>query len=231
MTKTSILRAVLAASALGVSATPASAGVCTPPSGGHYYALFYGTPPAVAVHGASLALYTSSLTTATPDSHFVDHEMWYGVDGDCNNWVEVGVTDGAKFSGGSADRDIFWADNRAGGGYHEHYSSNTWSLNAWYETKVVWAGDDSWEVYFGALKLGTSTHNHPVGTARCLESGIESVYASAGDHVGGHMSSWKHKDANDDWNPGWGVTSLLSDCPADIDIDSGVTTEVLHGPN
>lgn len=224
-------RIVAALTAIGIG--PASASVCTPLQSpdDHYYALFYGTPPAVAVHGASLALYTSSLTSATPDTNFVDHEMWYGVDGNCNNWVEVGVTDGMKFSGGPADRDIFWADQRAGGGYHEHYSSSSWSLDAWYETKVVWVGDDSWDVYFGGLKLGTSTHNHPVGTARCLESGIEAVYATAGDHAGGHMTSWKHKDANDDWSPGWGVTSLLSDCPADIDISNGETTEVLHGPN
>lgn len=228
------LQAALIVSAIGVgtSAGVASASVCSPLTdpNANYYAQFFSANTSVAPHGASADLYTSSLTSGDPTIEFVNHEMWYGVTGNCTFWVEVGVSDGPAYAGGAHDQDIFWADQRNGGGYHEHYSSASWSLNAWYTAKVGWAGNNSWDVYFGAIKLGTSTNNTP-GSLRCLQSGIEANYAFSSDHAGGRMTNWKHKSSGDVWSAGWGTSSLSSDCPADIDISNGITTEVLHGPN
>jgi hypothetical protein len=98
--------------------------------------------------------------------------------------------------------------------------------------KVVWAGNNSWNAYFGGVFLGTSARNYYGGVGRCLVAGLEATRAAATDHVGGHMYGWARKARNDVWYQDWDGKYLWSDCPADIDVSSNnVTTEVLHGPN
>jgi hypothetical protein len=141
--------------------------------------------------------------------------------------------DGATVSDGTKHRAIFWADNRAnGGGYHEHYPNVSWKLGSYYQVKVVWAGNNSWNAYFGGVFLGRSAANYYGGTGRCLVAGLESMSAAAIDHVSGHMFGWARKARNDVWYQDWDGKSFYSTCPADIDVSSNnVTTEVLHGPN
>ena len=219
----------LAVLATSFAARPADA--CTTKGSGHYYEIQYDITND-ADHGASVAISTKHLTDATPSSSFVDHEMWYGVNASGSYWVEVGVTDGETFSGSAVNQHIFWADNRAnGGGYHEHYPNVSWKIGPYYEAKVEWAGNDSWNVYFGGVHLGTSTHNFYGGTTRALEAGIEAVTAHAGDKVDGYMNNPKRKDANNQWYSGWQTPGIIQDCPGAIRrIDSLTLHEVLHGP-
>jgi hypothetical protein len=202
--------------------------------GPHWYALIQKSQTSRAEHGAAIAIDTTSLTSGAPASDFVHHEMWYGVTGNCSYWVEVGVKDGAGFdSANPLHHAVFWADNRAnGGGYHEHYPNIGWSLGAYYQVKVVWVGNNSWNAYFGGVYLGTSTSNYYGGVQRCLTAGIEATRAAATDHVGGHMFGWARKARNNVWYQDWDGKIFYSDCPADIDVDNNnVTSEVLHGPN
>jgi hypothetical protein len=221
--------------AVAVIAPTADASVCTHhPAGRHWYAELQKTYTTRAEHGAAINIETTTLTSGSPVSELVSHEMWYGVTGGCEYWVEVGVKDGvAHDSVNPVHHQVFWADNRAnGGGYHEHYPAVGWSLGAYYQVKVVWAGNNSWNAYFGGVFLGTSTNNYYGGVHRCLLAGLEASRAAATDHVGGHMFGWARKARNDVWYQDWDGKSLWSDCPADIDVSSdNVTTEVLHGPN
>jgi hypothetical protein len=183
-----------------------------------------------AEHGAAINIDTATLTASSPS--FVVHSMFYAVTGNCGYWVEVGVTDGATVSG-TAHRAIYWADNRAnGGGYHVHLPAVTWRFGAYYQVKVVWAGNNSWAAYFGGVHLGTSLRNYYGGTGRCLIAGLTAEGNLANMHVSGHMYGWARKARNDVWYQDWDGKTLHSLCPADIDVSSNnVTTETLHGPN
>jgi hypothetical protein len=228
----SVLAVAVAVAAAG-GASNAHASVCSPhPAGRHWYAEMQKTYTPRAEHGAAINIDTTSLTTGSPDSQLVTHEMWYGVTGGCEYWVEVGVLDGAALGVGSPRHAVFWADVRANGGLHVHLPAVGWRLGAYYQVKVTWAGNNSWNVYFGGVFLGTSTNNYYGGVNRCLLAGLEASRAAATDHVGGHMFGWARKARNDVWYQDWDGKSLWSDCPADIDVTtSNVTTEVLHGPN
>jgi hypothetical protein len=228
------MKRLLIAAAVTASVARAHASVCVGrPSNRNWYAVIDKRFTTRADHGAAINVETTTLTSGSPGSTFVNHEMWYGVTSSCAYWVEVGVDDGATYGSALMHHAIFWADNRAsGGGYHEHFPAVGWSLGAYYQLKVVWAGGYSWNVYFGGVYLGTSTNNAYGGNYRCLMAGIEASGASARDHVGGHMYGWARKDVNNRWYQDWDGKSLWSYCPADIDVDSNnITTEVLHGPN
>jgi hypothetical protein len=229
-----ILFAAVAAIAAGGGTPTADASVCSPHPAGHkWYAVMQKVDTTRAEHGAAINIDTTSLTSGNPGSVYVDHEMFYGVTGDCTYYVAVGVTDGVTAGSGPAHHAVFWADNRGnGGGYHEHYPSVGWNLGSYYQVKVVWAGNNSWNAYFGGVFLGRSGANFYGGVGRCLVAGIEATRAAATDHVGGHMFGWARKARNDVWYQDWDGKYLWSYCPADIDVSSNnFTTEVLHGPN
>ena len=225
-----LLLPTIAGGALTAGARQALA--CHTHTSGHWYAILWNTSVSDtdAGRGAAINIDTNSLSSDASD--FVDHEMWYGVVGGGAYWVEVGVTDGITSSGSDVNQHIFWADNRNGGGYHEHYPSVSWQLNAFYQNKVVWSGQScAWDVYFGGVKLGTSTNNC-AGSNRYLAAGIEATSASTNEHVGGYLESWQRKDNSNNWHGDWSGATTTADCPADINTFSGVheTEEVLHGP-
>jgi hypothetical protein len=224
-------RIILAAAMALASAPSAHASVCTAHTGDHWYAILQKAFTTRADHGAAIELDTTTLTSGSPGSEFVDHEMWYGVNGNCTYWVEVGVIDGRGYAG-ETNQSIFWADNRANGlGFHEHYPAVAWSLGVYYQARVAWAGNNSWNVFFGGVHVGTSTHNYYGSSQRCLEAGIEASRVAASDHDAGHMTSWQRKDTNNVWYHDWNGATTWSHCPLDIDVTNNVTTEVLHGPN
>jgi hypothetical protein len=224
---------VLAATAVAAAAPSAHASVCTPYQGDQFFAIIQKYNTSKAEHGAAINVDTTQLTSSRPSTRFVDHQMYYGVTGDCSSWVSVGVMDGSTGSSTAVRRHVFWADNRAnGGGYHEHFPAVTWRLGAYYQMKVVWAGNNSWNAYFGGVFLGRSAANYYGGVYRCLVAGIDAGSDWPGDHVAGHMYGWARKARNDVWYQDWDGKSLFSICPADIDVSSNnVTTETLHGPN
>jgi hypothetical protein len=225
-----LLLATLAGGAVTALARPSVA--CHTHTSGHWYANLSNTnvSETVAGKGAAIYIYTNSLSSDGSD--FVDHEMWYGVVGGGAYWAEVGVTDGITSSGNYVNQRVFWADNRNGGGYHEHYPSVGWKLNAWYQDKIVWSGQScAWDVYFGGVKLGTSTGNCG-GSNRYLAAGIEATSASSNEHVGGYMANWQRKDTSNNWHGDWSGATTSADCPADIITlpNTQETEEVLHGP-
>jgi hypothetical protein len=232
MNEPKILRMLVAlVAAAGATTAASDAGACsTKPSSSHYYAEISKYNATLADRGASVYIYTNSLTASNPSSGFVDHELWYGVNGGCNYWVEAGFTDGATYAGGSVNQHFFWADNRNGGGYHEHYPSYAWALNHAYQVEVTWAGTAcAWNVTVGGNHLGTSTGNC-AGTYRCLEAGLESTNASSSQRVGGFLESWSQKDGSNNWHSGWSGANAWSYCPAQIGfVSSTATEEGLHG--
>jgi len=165
---------------------------CTPSH--HCYAILeQDSPPSAANTDGYINIYTTNLNAASPSNNFVDHEFWYLNDPANGTWVEVGVTDGVSNGFGVRDQDIYWADNRVSGGYHEHYPSVSWSLSTYYQVEVAYAGSNSWHVYFGGVLLGTSSSNPP-GSSRILEAGIETTADGASDEAKGNLhwstSNW-----------------------------------------
>jgi hypothetical protein len=218
------------AAVVAVGVRPPSAEACSSkPSGSHYYAEIRKFNSLKADHGAAIDIDTTSVTTGSPSTQFVDHEMWYGVTGDCAYWVEVGVTDGLKQDGGQANQAIFWAQNRHVG-YKEYYPSVSWRENVFYTVSVTWIGNSSWNVYFGGVKLGVSTSNYYGGADRCMEAGLEATRADTSDRVGGSMHNYRRKDNDDHWYTGWDGSSAFAYCPADIRTYGFDFDDELHGP-
>jgi len=201
-------------------------------SASHYYAeVGNGSIPAGdADEGAQIDLETDTLVSAC-GSNFVDHEMWYGVVSGGAYWVEAGVTTGV--SGGSCyTRTVFWADNRNGGGYHEHMITNVGWSSGFYDVQIVQHGSvfGTWDVYFGGLQIGTSASNYP-GAGRFLEAGIESTISGSSQQVRGWTLSREMYDSTSTWRAGWDNSGLYNDAPAIIgweDSSDDETKEVLN---
>jgi hypothetical protein len=222
-------RAMLAAIAAAAGLlSPAPASACqTRPSGSHWYGVSQKANATGADRGAAATIAATSLATTYPN--IVTHELWYGVTGSGSYWVEVGVIDGYT-QAGTIDKRVFWADNRNGGGFHEHISGLGWTLGGYYQAKVVWAGTScAWDVSFAGTHLGTSTGNCG-GSYRYLASGLEASSATSTDHVGGYSEKWARKDGSSNWHYDWESPVHFAYCPADINVYSGYTEEVLHGP-
>lgn len=233
-----------AAALLAALGHPPDAHACGGPNAdGHIYANVMKSNAGAATNGASVLIYTNSLVADnTWHFAFVNHEFWYGVDSTGTYWVEVGFKDGSTCRSESTlngpcststpvTNAIFWADNRNGGGYHEHYPAVGWSMNAWYQVQVTRGPSYcAWNVYIGGVYLGQSTSNCATGN-RWLAAGIESTNADTGQHVGGYLADWKELTVYGVWVNGWENPWLYDNCPADIVWDgSWETQEVLHGP-
>jgi hypothetical protein len=209
------------------------------PKTGHYYAVIEAFNVAnVANRGESALIYTDNLNNDAEDSSsFVTHEMWYGVTGDASYWVEVGVLDGAADTpcflclSNDVFKAVFWADNRNGGGFNEHFPNVSWEQDQWYDAEVAFAGSAcSWNVVLGGHSLGTSTSNC-AGTTRALLAGLESTTTSSTARVDGRVKSWSAEDNNNKWTT-WSPV-FYANCPADIeftDSSHSETKEELHGP-
>jgi hypothetical protein len=217
---------------IAVLAAPGRAEACDPnrnPTGFNHYAVIRTFHAAGADRGARVLLKTDQMSSDTSNTQLVNHELWYSVTGDGSHWVEVGVTDGPVHD------EVFWGDNRAGGGYHEHYPGVSWQLGSFYEAKVSYAGlRCAWNVYFGGVYLGTSTSNC-AGPQRGLAAGIESTHANGNPSLSGHLADWE-KLEDGSWSFGWDDVASYSSCPADIIRIFGVlpsdeyTHQVLYGP-
>ena len=186
-------------------------------------------PAGDADKGASVTIKTDDLIATC--AKFVNHEMWYGVVSNGSFWVEVGFTSGFVQGGGCTSPTIFWADNRNGGGYHEHYPGNSWSFGTWYQ---LWIGQGSntcaWTVNIGSLQLGTSTNNCP-GTGRFLSAGIETQSTQSMYLAKGFLSTFLRDDSGGTWRSGWDGPVLFQNNPPRIqwtDPGNSGTEEVLN---
>lgn len=180
-------------------------------SASHYYAVHAaGVFDGSADDGDFTAIWTSILhATCNIFQHdFTNHEMWYGLDGGDNYWIELGFKDGSNSSGGCEDgTNFFWADNRNGGGYNEHNTSWVVPWNSWQSLQISAAGSCTWNVMWtdpssGNFTItGTSTSNCP-GSGRTLIAGIESTNPGAGS-AQGWLSDWWEENGSGGWSQGW----------------------------
>jgi hypothetical protein len=141
--------------------------------------------------------------------HFIDEELWVGSDNSKPTvyWTEVGYTYGPVAGYNGPGPNWFWADNRPGGGYHEHippgFQSPNNFLNQSITVAATYAGSSSWSVYIAGFLAGTSTSNPGVsgGLATGLEvySGNNSSYLNQSND--GYMDWFNSSGTREN---GWG---------------------------
>ena len=207
----------------------------------HYYAETQASSYFSANNGAYVVLQSDILSSTCNNNskNFVNHEMWYWVDPNASTWVEVGVKDGVNVSNNCMSHQVFWADERpGGGGYHEHYPNVGWSLGSGYAHEVINAGSTcSWTVYFGGVNLGTSTNNCPGSgdpNNRLMTAGIETTSQSVGN-VRGWEWGFNEDSPTQGWiGCGWDGNFIWDNAPPYIQTISsgfcgiGETEEVLN---
>jgi hypothetical protein len=176
------------------------------------------------------ALYQDVNVLTSSCSEFVDHEMWYGVVSGGAYWVEIGLTSGTTPNGCQGGI-IFWADNRNGGGYNEHYPGNYGVTNTWYRPLIQEqsGGSCSWDVWWQTPDntwhyQGTSTSNCP-GSGRYLASGIETTTTAGSQLVRGYQDSWIRLDNTRTWQNGWPGAGFYQNSPPYIQWTDGSDTE------
>jgi len=203
----------------------------------HYYGILQaGALPTSAENGGQVDIYTSVLYAASC-GNFVNHEFWYSnidFEGANGYWIEVGFKDGLTSGGGCVDDVDFWADNRNGGGYNEHYPGNGWNFNEYYDAEVQWSGSAcQWNVILGGVHIGTSTSNC-LGSGRSLNAGIEQcvgVGVSEYDEARGYLTEWEQQESpGGAWANNWGSGIVLySSNPPNIEFLSSSETEEVIG--
>lgn len=156
---------------------------------------------------------------------FANNELWLITSG-ATYWVEAGVKSNYDFF--PADSSVFfWADNRPGGGYAEHYSTTLTGGD--YSkpntlTRITRSGSSNWNVSVndGYTSLtGTSTNNNI--TIGDIEMGME-VYGNANAAAPvNHFTNnrWWNGNFNYQTNDGVG-TSVFSP------VSAGWTTEPIY---
>jgi hypothetical protein len=117
------LTIALLLSLVGLTSHPRAAKAsynCGNVSSGHCYARVYwtrATPGAqVYIEVVQLSCNPGWCYSNGQETGFIDNEMWFSQDN--SYWVEAGYSTYTNSSGTTDD--YFWADNRPGGGYHEH---------------------------------------------------------------------------------------------------------------
>lgn len=186
---------------VGLPAAPALAATCTPAS--HCYGEVEWTS-AEQVYGISETLNVSCLgpMNAPTSRNFVTEEQWLTTAENTvgNYWVELGMAYGAPQG---SSRYFFWADQRPGGGYHEHDLSISANFHQDYGDEIEYAGNNSWTVSRDGTVLGTSTHN--IGPSYSANTG-EELTANTGE-AAATMSDLTHK------HPAPGGPAWIADWP------------------
>jgi hypothetical protein len=172
--RASALRVVAVVALFGASiAFPQSALAVTCSPSAHCYATvrWIGAPQN---EGSYLEIYSSCLNGPNNTTNFADEELWEGTDNSANlsYWVESGMSYGEINGQARGGPFWFWADNRPGGGYNEHYVGAV-ALNTSYETEIGHAGSNNWWVWETSSHIGTSTSNPPY--SKSMETGIETT--------------------------------------------------------
>jgi hypothetical protein len=122
--------------------------------------------------GAVATISTTCLSGPNDVNNFADEEIWEGTNNDPNggSWVEEGLSYGEINGQARGGPFWFWADQRPGYNYFEHYVS-TASYGTNYVAKIKYNGSSSWGVYRGATLLGSSTPNP--AWSQYMATGIE----------------------------------------------------------
>lgn len=145
----------------------------------------------------------------------ISEEMWTSTGSSSfGYWVEVGYAYGPVGGHNGADAKWFWADNRPGGGYHEHVPSNVAEpstfLNQNVSVATSYAGSNVWNVYIGGTSVGTSTGNP--GPSDALQVGLEVYSDSTASYLSPSVDgSLKWQDFLGGWHNYWTSTSTYVD--------------------
>ena len=131
---------------------------------------------------------------------FVNYETWLdtnlNVDPVGAYWVEEGAKYGIGVTGADEGFQWFWADNRPGGGYYEHYLGGA-SLNQFTNVSFYWdSGTGNWYVYLAGNYVGESVNNG--AWAGGSDTGIEATTASA--TFEGWTQYWEYADPSWNWH-------------------------------
>lgn len=175
--------------------------------------------------GANGADTRITLHAISGGNDFVNNEMWLQTSG-ATYWVEAGVKSDYSFF--PADSSVFfWADNRPGGGYSEHYSVTLTSGD--YSkpntlTRITRSGTSNWNVSVndGYTSLtGTSTNNNI--TIGNINIGEVSGNANASAPVNHFTNNRWLNGSNFQYQNNDGVgTKIISP------VSAGWTTDPLH---
>jgi hypothetical protein len=135
-----------------------------------------------------------------PFTDFVNYETWLdtnlNVDPVGAYWVEEGAKFGIGVTGAAEGFQWFWADNRPGGGYWEHYLGNA-AVNQFTNVSFDWvSGTGNWNVYLAGHYVGESVNNG--AWAGGSDTGIETTTASA--LFKGWTRWWRYADPSWTWH-------------------------------
>jgi hypothetical protein len=151
---------------------------------------------------------------------FINWELWMIMTGK-QDWVEAGLTYGylqAPTNGNNFS--WFWADNRPGDDYNEHFISAGWS-NTKANVAIYHVSGGSWSVQRNGTQVGESTNN--VSTAVLSEAGAESGLST--NNIYAFADNFQYRHTGGAWqgaNPNSGFYSLTP--PFSGSVYAGTTT-------
>jgi hypothetical protein len=151
----------------------------------------------VYMSGVGADLEVDCLAVANDADEFANWEMWISTNdtdpnstADSGYWVEEGYTAGTVYDarGNYAGFQWFWADNRPGGGYNEHFIQ--WATAYQYKNVTfTYEGGPNWGVYLGGTLVGQSIDNGAY--AGGTEIGAEMAVDGNGQ-THAHAQNWQY---------------------------------------
>jgi len=160
--------------------------------------------------------YITATRLSSGSSHFATAELWVcgpNIWGDCNTWVESGLTVGIRQNSSATALTGFWAEQPgggcAGGMYAEHYpaSLSSASLGAAYATKISFNGGFRFAVYRNGSFIDNSVACFDVPVARMF-AGTETDDTSS-KSTGSATNLQKRNSDNATWSYNWGGSTLF----------------------
>jgi hypothetical protein len=159
-------------------------------------------------YGIQAGFVSNCLLQPQDNSDFLTQEVW---DGDALYWVEAGQFSGYDPINNHAyySREWFWADQRPGGGYHEHFPAAAFSGTT--GVLIMWLGDNEWGIYENGMPQQLSTSQPQSITQNGDEyAGTEySASGPAGIEDQGEFTGLQYIDTSgnlDDWGSAGSIT-------------------------
>jgi hypothetical protein len=234
---TMVITAALLTSSVASGAPALASGNCGNLQTGHCYAesaqgTTAGHTP-IYLNNVGADLEVNCLAVRNDNTEFANWEMWVETDDtnpnsttDSGYWVEEGYTAGTVLSGNTYYTGFqwYWADNRPGGGYNEHFIE--WATaNQYKNVTVTFAGGSNWDVYLGGSFVGESTNNaaYAGGVTLGAEMAVDNngqVWANSKNWQYTNGGSWSPVDPtftgyiND--VPGYGISQSYN--PTDVSV-------------
>lgn len=138
---------------------------------------------------------------------------WEGTnnDADFNTWVEEGIHRGLHYNGSCSNQGLqfYWADQRPGLGYAEHYPGGTVDLGTRYAFKIEYFGGatDEWDVYRDGTLINDSTSNPCCSLG--MQAGAEGHSVGSSFIEGGEADGFQ-KEIVGNWSYHWGGAAVFN---------------------